>query len=174
MASKPSKTIPTSTIGRPDQVSWPQSIPTVQQNLNVKSTKPIPIPKPAHTSVAQVSVTGVTNLTSASPTSRKMSSEEVAKRCYEIASQEEKKSAPVPRRPITLTVKAKPDDRQREMPHTSATNVGSTTTMTVSSNPGEVTTTTTTTKIGDIPTSLPENINTSGKTMRRIEQGLPS
>ena len=47
--------------------------------------------------------------------------------------------------------------------------------MTVSSNPGEVTTTTRTTKITDIPTSLPENINTSGKTMRRrIEQGLPS
>ena len=175
MASKPSKIIPTSTIVRPDQVSQPQSIPTVQQNLNVKSTKPIPIPKPAHTSVAQASVTGVTNLTSASPTSRKMSSEEVAKRCYEIASQEEKKSAPVPRRPTTLTVKPQPDDRQREMPQTSATNAGSTYTMTVSSNPGEVTTTTTTTKIADIPTSLPENINTSGKTMRRrIEQGLPS
>ena len=47
--------------------------------------------------------------------------------------------------------------------------------MTVSSNPGEATTTTTTTKIADIPTSLPENINTSGRTMRRrIEQGLPS
>ena len=47
--------------------------------------------------------------------------------------------------------------------------------MAVSSNPGEVTITTTTTKIADIPTSLPENINTSGKTMRRrIEQGLPS
>ena len=80
MASKPSKTIPTSTVVRPDQVSQPQNIPTVQQNLNVKPTKPIPIPKPAHTSVAQASVTGVANLTSASPTSRKMSSEEVAKK----------------------------------------------------------------------------------------------
>ena len=175
MASKPSKSIPTSTVVRPDQVSQPQNTPTVQQNLNVKPTKPIPIPKPAHTSVAQVSVTGVANLTSASPTSRKMSSEEVARRCYEIASQEEKKSAPVPRRPTTLTVKPQQDDRQREMPQTSATNAGPTYTMTVSSNPGEVTTTTTTTKIADIPTSLPENINTSGKTMRRrIEQGLPS
>ena len=74
-----------------------------------------------------------------------------------------------------MTVKPQPDDRQREMPQTSATNAGSTYTMTVSSNPREVTTTTTTTKIDDIPTSPPENINTSGKTMRRrIEQGLPS
>ena len=119
MASKPSKTIPTSTIVRPDQISQPQSIPTVQQNLNVEPTKPIPIPKPAHTSVAQASVTGVTNLTSASPTSRRMSSEEVARRCYEIASQEEKKSVPVPRRPTTLTVRPQSDDRQREMPQTS-------------------------------------------------------
>ena len=47
--------------------------------------------------------------------------------------------------------------------------------MTVSSNPGELTTTTTTTKVDDIPTSLLENTNTSGKTMRRrIEQGLPN
>ena len=90
MASKPSKTTPTSTIVRPDQISQPQSIPTVQQSLNVKPTKPIPIPKSAHTSVAHASVTDVTKLTSASPTSRKMSSEEVARRCYEIASQEEK------------------------------------------------------------------------------------
>ena len=104
-----------------------------------------------------------------------MSSEEVARRCYEIASQEEKKSVPVPRRPTTLTVRPQSDDRQREIPQTSATNAGSTYTMTVSSNPGEVATTTITTKIADIPTSLPENINTSGKAMRRrIEQGLPS
>ena len=59
---------------RPDQISQPQSIPTVQQSLNVKPTKPIPIPKPAHTSVAHASVTDVTKLTSASPISRKMSS----------------------------------------------------------------------------------------------------
>ena len=175
MASKPSKSIPTSTIVRPDQISQPPSTPTVQQKLNVKPTNPIPIPKSAHTSVAQVSVTDVSSLTCASPTSRKMSSEEVAKRCYEIASQEEKKSVPVPRRPTTLTVRPQSDDRQREMPQTSATNAGSTYTITVSSNPGEVATTTTTTKIADIPTSLPENINTSGRTMRRrIEQGLPS
>ena len=105
MASKPSKTIPTSTIVRPNQVSQQQNTTTVQQNLNVKPTKPIPIPKPAHTSVAQVSVTGVANLTSASPTSRKMFFEEVARRCYEVANQEEreeKKPVPVPRRPTTL------------------------------------------------------------------------
>ena len=171
MASKPSKSTPTSIVVRPDQV--PQNTPTVQQNLNVKPTKPIPIPKPAHTSVAQVSVTGVANLTSTLLMSRKMSSEEVARRCYEIANQEEKKS--VPRRPTTLTVKPQQDDRQKEMTQTSATNVGPTYTMAVSSNLGEVTTTTTTTKTADIPTSLPENINTSGKTMkRRVEHGLPS
>ena len=108
MASKPSKTTPKSTIVRPDQISQPQSIPIVQQNLNVRPTKPIPIPKFAHTSVAHASVTDVAKLTSASPTSRKMSSEEVARRCYEIASQEEdeeKKPVPVPRRPTTLSVK---------------------------------------------------------------------
>ena len=174
MASKPSKCIATSTAVRPNQVSPPQNSPTVQQNSDVKPTKPIPIPKPAHTSVAQVSVTGVTNWTSASPTSRKMSSEEVARRWYEIANQEEKKSEPVPIRPTTLPVKPQQDDRQREMPQTSAINAGPTYTMAVSSNPGEVTTTTTTTRRAEIPTTLPENINTSGKTMRRrIEQGLP-
>ena len=175
MALKPSKGIPTSTAVRPNQASPPQNTLTAQQNLDVKPTKPIPIPKPAHTSVAQVSVTSVTNLTSASPTSRKMSSEEVARRCYEIANQEEKKSEPVPIRPTTLPVKPQQDDRQREMPQTSAINTGPTYTMAVSSNPREVTTTTTTTRRAEIPTTLPENINTSGKTMRRrIEQGLPS
>ena len=67
------------------------------------------------------------------------------------------------------------DDKQKEIPQTSATNAGSTYTMTVSSNPGEVKTTTTTAKTAEILTALPENIKTSGKTMRRrIEQGLPS
>ena len=175
MASKPSNCIPTSAAVRPNQVSPPQNFPTAQQNLDAKPTKPIPIPKPAHTSVAQVSVTGVTNLTSASPTSRKMSSEEVARRCYEIANQEEKQSDPVPIRPTTLTVKPQQDDRQREMPQTSATNAGPTYTMAVNSNPREVTTTTTTTRRADVPTTPPEKINTSGKTMRRrMEQGLPS
>ena len=91
MASKPSKTTPTSTIVRPDQISQPQSIPTVQQNLNVKPTKPIPIPKSAHTSVAHASVTDATKLTYASPTSRKMFFEEVARKCYEIASPRRKR-----------------------------------------------------------------------------------
>ena len=108
MASKPSKTIPTSTIVRPDQISQPQSIPIVQQNLDAKPTKPIPIPKPAHTSVAYTSVTDAAKLTSASPTSRKMLFDEVARKCYEIASQEVKeaeKPVPVPKRPTTLPVK---------------------------------------------------------------------
>ena len=94
MASKSSKNTPTSTIVRPDQISHPQRIPIVQQSLNVKPTKPIP--KFAHTSATIASVTDVAKLTSASPTSRKMSSEEVARRCYEIACQEEEGKKPVP------------------------------------------------------------------------------
>ena len=181
MASKPSKTTPTSTIVRPDQISPSQSTPTVQQSSNVKPTKPIPILKSAHTSVAHASVTDVTKLTSASPISRKMFFEEIARKCYEVANQVEKEDeqpVPVHRRPATLPVKPQTmqsDINQGEMPQTSATNAGSTYTMTVSSHPGEVTNTTTTAKTTKIPTSLPENINTSGKTMRRgIEQGLPS
>ena len=182
MASKPSKTTPTSTIVRPEQISQPQSIPIVQQNLDVKPTKPIPIPKPAHTSVAHTSVTDADKWTSASPTSRKMFFDEVARKCYKIASQEEKeaeKPVPVPRRPTTLPIKPQnalhSDDNQGEIPQTSATILGSTYTMTVSSNPGEVTTTTTTAKTADNSSPLPENFNTSGKTMRRrIEQGLPN
>ena len=177
MASKPSKTTPTSTIVRPDQISQPQSIPIVQQNLDVKPTKPIPIPKPAHTSV-----TDAAKLTSTSPTSRKMFFDEVARKCYEVASQEEKeaeKPVPVPRRPTTLPAKPQnalqADDNQENTPQTSATISGSTYTMTVSSNPGELTTTTTTAKTADSSSPLPENFNTSGKTMRRrIEQGLPN
>ena len=123
-----------------------------------------------------------TKLASASPTSRKMFFDEVARKCYEVASQEEReaeKPVPVPRRPTTLTVMPQnalqSDDNQGEIPQTSATNAGSTYTMTVSSNPGEVTTTTTTAKTTDISSPLPDNFNTSGKTMRRrIEQGLPS
>ena len=173
MASKPSNGIPTSTVVRPSQVSPPPNTPTVQQNLNVRPTKPIPIPKPAHTSGAQVSVTGVANLTSASTTSRGMSSEEVARRCYEIANQEENKSEPVPIRPTTLPVKPQQDDRQREIPQTSAINTGPTYTMATNSHPEEVTNTTTATRRADVPAALPENFNTSGKTMkRRIEQGL--
>ena len=182
MASKPSKTTPISTIVRPDQISQPQSIPIVQQNLDVKPTKPIPIPKSAHTSAAHASVTDATKLTSASPTSRKMFFDEVARNCYEVASQEEKKAmklVAVPRRPTTLPVKPQnalqSDENQGEIPQTSATTAGSTYTMTLSSNPGEVTTTTTTAKTADISSPLPQNLNTSRKTMRRrIEQGLPS
>ena len=156
MASKSSKTTPTSTIVRPEQISQPQSIPIVQQNLDAKPTKPIPIPKPAHTFVAHTSVTDAAKLTSASPTSRKMFFDEVARKCYEVASQEEKeaeKSVPIPRRPTTLSVKPQnafqSDDNQGEIPQTSAKLSGSTYTMTVSSNPGEVTTTTTSAKTAD-------------------------
>ena len=182
MASKPSKTTPTSTIVRPEQTSQPPSIPIVQQSLTAKPTKPVPIPKPAHTFVTHTSVTDAATLTSASPTCRKKFFHEAARKCYEAASQEEKeaeKPIPGPRRPTTLSVKPQnalqSDDNQADIPHTSATTAGSTYTMTVSSNSGEVSTTTTTAKTTDGSSSLPENFNTSGKTMRRrIDQGLPS
>ena len=143
MASKPSKTTPTSTIVRPDQISQPQSIPTAQQNSDAKPTKPIP--KPAHTSVAPTSVTDAAKLTSASPTSRRMFFDVVARKCFEVASQEEKEAEkPVSeprRRPTTLPVKPQntlpTDDNQGDTPQTSATISGSTYTMTVSSNPGK-------------------------------------
>ena len=86
MASKPSKTTPTSTIVRPDQISQPPSIPTAQQNSDAKPTKPIPIPKPAPTSV-----TDAARLTSTSPTSRRMFFDEVARKCFEVANRKKKK-----------------------------------------------------------------------------------
>ena len=82
MASKPSKAPPTSTNSktRPDQISQPLNIPTAQKNSDAKPTKPIPIPKPAHTSVVQHHVTDAARLISSSPTSRKMFFDEVARR----------------------------------------------------------------------------------------------
>ena len=146
MASKPSKTTPTSTIVRSDQALQPSNTPTAQPKLGVKSTNPIPIPKSVHTSVAQLSVTDADKLTFVSPTSRKMFFHGTARTCYEEANQEEKeaeKSVHVPRRPTTLPVKPQSVDSQGDIPQTSATIAGSTCTMTVSSNPGETTTTTT-------------------------------
>ena len=103
-----------------------------------------------------------------------MSSEEIARRCYETAKQEEKKSGPIPIRPTTLPVKPQKDDKQKEMSQTSAINTGPTYTMAVNSNPGEVTATTTTTRRIHVPTTSPEHIKTSGKTMRKkIKQGQP-
>ena len=182
MASKPSKTTPTSTIVRPDQTSSTPNIPTAQQNLNVKPTKPIPIPKPAHTSVAPVSVTDAVKLTSTSPTSRMMFFDEVARKCFEVASQEEqevREAVPEPKkRPTTLPVKPQNADKQEDTPQTSATTSRATYTVTVSSKPGEVTTTTTPAPhLAGSSTPHPEGktYNTSGKTMRsRVEQGLPN
>ena len=108
MASKPSKTTPTSTIVRPDQISQPPNIPTAQQNSDAKPTKPIPKPKPSPTSVAQHHVTDAARLTSSSPTSRRMFFDEVARRCFEVANQEKDAEKPVPeprRRPTTLPIK---------------------------------------------------------------------
>ena len=96
MASKPSKTTPTSTIVRPDQISQPPNIPTAQKNSDATPTKPIPIPKPAPTSVVQHHVTDAARLISSSPTSRKMFFDEVARRCFEVANQEKEAEKPVP------------------------------------------------------------------------------
>ena len=115
MASKPSKTLPTSTIVRADQATQQLNTHTVQPKLGVKSTSPIPIPKSAHTSVAQVSVTDANNLTSVSPTARKMFFHETARKCYEEAGKGEKetqKPVPKPKRPTTLPVKPQNVDNQ--------------------------------------------------------------
>ena len=182
--SKPSKTTPTSTIVRPDQISQPPNIPTAQQNSDATPTKPIPISKPAPTSVAQHHVTDATRLTSSSPRSRRMFFDEVARRCFVVANQEKEAEKPVTeprRRPTTLPIKPQSalptGDNQGDTPQTSTTTSGSTYTMTVSSNPGETSTTTTTANTADGSTPHPEwkNYNMSGKTMRRrIEQGLPN
>ena len=79
--------MPTSTIVKPDQVSQQLNTPTVQPQLGVKPTSPIPIPKNVHTSAAQVSVIDANNLTSVSPTARRMFFHEEARKCYEEAGQ---------------------------------------------------------------------------------------
>ena len=159
--------MPTSTIVKPDQTTQQSDTPTVQPKLGVKPTSPIPIPKNAHTSAAQVSVTDANYVTSASPTAREMFFHEAASKCYKEAGEKEQAdegSLTKPRRPTTLP---------RSVPQTSATMVGSTYTVTVSSSSGETPTTTTADKTaeGQLP---PENFNTSGRVMRRrVEQGLP-
>ena len=123
MASKPSKIMPTSTIVKPDQVSQQLNTPTVQPQLGVKPTSPIPIPKNVHTSAAQVSVIDANNLTSVSPTARRMFFHEEARKCYEEAGQVEKKDEklmPKPRRPTTLPVKPQIGNQPREVPQTSS------------------------------------------------------
>ena len=108
--------MPTSTIVKPDQTTQQSDTPTVQPKLGVKSTSPIPIPKTAHTSAAQVSVTDANYVTSASPTARKMFFHETARKCYEEAGEEEQedeKSVTKPRRPTTLPVKPQNVDKPR-------------------------------------------------------------
>ena len=82
--------MPTSTIVRSDQVTQQSNTPTVQPKLGVKSTSPIPIPKSVHTSAVHVYVTDANNLTSVSPTARKMFFHETARKCYEEAGKGEK------------------------------------------------------------------------------------
>ena len=88
MASKPSKIMPTSTTVEQDQVAPKSNTPTVQPQLGVKPTSPIPIPKNVHTSAAQVSVIDVNKLTSVSPTARRMFFHEEARKCHEEAGKE--------------------------------------------------------------------------------------
>ena len=168
--------MPTSTIVKSDQTTQQSDTPTVQPKLGVKSTSPIPIPKTAHTSAAQVSVTDANYVTSVSPTARKMFFHDTARKCYEEAGkeeQEDEKSVLKPRRPTTLPVKPQNVDKQSDVPQTSAPMVGSTCTMTVSSSSGGTPTTTTGDKTAEGPLP-PENFNTSGRVMRRrVEQGLP-
>ena len=70
-------------------------------------------------------MTDAARLTSSSPTSRKMFFDEVARKCFEVASQEEKEAEkPVPkprRRPTSLPIKPQnalpTDDSQEDIPH---------------------------------------------------------
>ena len=187
MASKPSKTTPTSTIVRPDPISQPQNIASGQKNSDATPT--ISTPKPAPTSVVQQYVTDAAELISSSPTSRRMFLDEVTKKCLEVAKQDKEAGRPVPeprRRPTTLPIKQPqntipPEENQGDTPHTSTTTSGSTYTMTVSSNPGETTTTTTTANTAEGSTphaewkkTTTENYNTSGKIMRMKSRARPT
>ena len=164
MASKPSKIMPTSTTVEQDQVAHKSNTPTVQPQLGVKPTSPIPIPKNVHTSAAQVSVIDANKLTSVSPTARRMFFHEEARKCHEEAGKEANEDDK-PERPTTLPVKPQQTNKPGEVTQTSAAMVRPTCTMTTSSA-GDTTST--------IPTN-PENFNTSGRVMRRrVEQGLPT
>ena len=164
MASKPSKIMPTSTTLEQDQVAHKSNTPTVQPQLGVKPTNPIPIPKNVHTSAAQVSVIDANKLTSVSPTARRMFFHEEARKCHEEAGKEAIENDK-PERPTTLPVKPQQTNKPGEVTQTSAAMVRPAYTMTTSSA-GDTTST--------IPTN-PENFNTSGRVMRgRVEQGLPT
>ena len=164
MASKPSKIMPTSTTLEQDQVAHKSNTPTVQPQLGVKPTNPIPIPKNVHTSAAQVSVIDANKLTSVSPTARRMFFHEEARKCHEEAGKEAIENDK-PERPTTLPVKPQQTNKPGEVTQTSAAMVRPACTMTTSSA-GDTTST--------IPTN-PENFNTSGRVMRgRVEQGLPT
>ena len=104
--------MPTSTTVEQDQVSHKLNTPTVQPQLGVKPTSPIPIPKNVHTSAAQVSVIDANNLTSVSPTARRMFFHEEARKCYEEAGKEANEDEK-PERPTTLPVKATEDKQAR-------------------------------------------------------------
>ena len=156
--------MPTSTTLEQDQVAHKSNTPTVQPQLGVKPTNPIPIPKNVHTSAAQVSVIDANKLTSVSPTARRMFFHEEARKCHEEAGKEANENDK-PERPTTLPVKPQQTNKPGEVTQTSAAMVRPACTMTTSSA-GDTTST--------IPTN-PENFNTSGRVMRgRVEQGLPT
>ena len=169
MASKPSKIMPTSTTVEQDQVSHKSNTPTVQPQLGVKPTSPIPIPKNVHTSAAQVSVTDASSLISVSPTARRMFFHGEAKKCYEEAGKKANEDDK-PERPTILPVKPQKTNNPGEVTQTSAAMVRPTCTMTTCSSAGATTSTITTEG-----STNPETYNTSGRVMRRrVEQGLPT
>ena len=143
MASKPSKIMPTSTTVEQDQVSHKLNTPTVQPQLGVKPTSPIPIPKNVHTSAAQVSVTDANSLTSVSPTARRMFFHEESRKCYEEAGKKANEDEK-PERPTTLPVKPQKTNNPGEVTQTSAAMVRPTCTMTTCSSAGATTSTITT------------------------------
>ena len=191
MASKPSKTTPTSTTAKPDPISQPHN--TVPGKKNSDATPTLSTPKPAPTSVVQQYVTDAAEMISLSPTSRRIFLTGVTKKCLEVAKQEKEAGRPFPEPSRKLTTPlmkqpqntTPPEENLGDTPHTSTSPSGSTYTITVSSNPGETTTTTTTanTAEGSTPHAewkkttsvVSENYNTSGRIMRkRVEQGLPN
>ena len=124
MASKPSKTTPTSTIVRPDQISQPQNIVPGQKQKNSDVTSTISTPNPTPSSVVQHYVTDAARLISSSPTSSKMFLDEVAKKCLEVTNQEKEAGRPVPeprRRQTKLPIKPQYNIPQKKIRETHLT-----------------------------------------------------
>ena len=134
MASKPSKTTPTSPTAKPDPISQPHN--TVPGRKN--STPTLSTPKPTPTSVVQQYVIDAAEMISLSPTSRRMFLTEVTKKCLEVAKQEKEAGRPFPelRRKLTTSPMKQPqkstplEENLGDTPHTSTLPAGSTYTIT--------------------------------------------